>query len=56
MTQATTAEQYDDRQIVRITPEIRQRVDAWRRKQPIPPSIAASVRYLLDRVLTAEGA
>ena len=35
--------------------DLRDRIDAWRNSQAVPPSRAAAIRYLIERGLEREG-
>jgi hypothetical protein len=42
--------------VIRYSPELRDRIDAWRGKQPGVPSRADAVRKLLEKALAVEDA
>jgi hypothetical protein len=37
----------DDRFEMRLESDMREAIDAWRNRQPVPPSMAAAIRYIL---------
>jgi hypothetical protein len=39
---------------MRFNPELVEKIDQWRNAQPVPPSRAAAIRYLLEKALETQ--